>query len=69
MIDNKKQSDHSISSQTFNSISFKSKVTKVAEYWGAETPLASLSVNLLSVEKYSNVTFSDFTVSNLESYY
>lgn len=37
--------DGSTSSLTrvYSRVSFKSKVSKVAEYWGAETPFASLS--------------------------
>ncbi|KAM3718019.1 Adenylate cyclase type [Dirofilaria immitis] len=52
MIANDEQNDNLTISQTFKIASFKSKISKVAEYWGAETPFANLSRKSLETDKH-----------------
>lgn len=48
---NADENNHSTLSRTYSRMSLKSKVSKIAEYWGAETPFANLSKISNSVEQ------------------
>ncbi|VDO55201.1 unnamed protein product [Onchocerca flexuosa] len=56
MIANDEQNDKLTLPQTYKTISSKSKIFKVAEYWGAETPFANLSDKSLYADKHSTNT-------------